>query len=61
VEVAITLAAAAAIPLMLMVFFRFFPVLSIYEMEELHAHTEDDSPGYDAEYDLMAEQYGGGK
>jgi Ni/Fe-hydrogenase subunit HybB-like protein len=34
VEVSITLAAAAAIPLMLMVFFRFFPVLSIYEMEE---------------------------
>jgi len=34
VEVAITLGAAAAIPLMLMVFFRFFPVLSIYEMEE---------------------------
>lgn len=34
VEVAITLGAAAAIPLMLMVFFRFFPVMSIYEMEE---------------------------
>ena len=34
VEVAITVGAAAAIPLMLMVFFRFFPVLSIYEMEE---------------------------
>jgi molybdopterin-containing oxidoreductase family membrane subunit len=34
VEVAITFGAAAAIPLMLMVFFRFFPILSIYEMEE---------------------------
>ena len=35
VEIAITLGAAAAIPLMLMLFFRLFPVLSIYEMEEV--------------------------
>jgi len=41
VEVAITLAGAAAIPLILMVFFRFFPVLSIYEMEELHVQTDE--------------------
>jgi molybdopterin-containing oxidoreductase family membrane subunit len=34
VEVAITLAAAAAIPLGLMLFFRIFPIISIYEMEE---------------------------
>jgi Ni/Fe-hydrogenase subunit HybB-like protein len=40
VEIAITLAAAAAIPLMLMIFFRFFPVLSIYEMEEIGAEEE---------------------
>jgi Ni/Fe-hydrogenase subunit HybB-like protein len=35
VEIAITLAAFAAIPLMLMLFFRIFPILSIYEMEEM--------------------------
>lgn len=59
VEIAITLAAAAAIPLILMVFFRFFPVLSIYEMEELNAHTEEDS---DDEYAdrLLLEHAGGG-
>jgi molybdopterin-containing oxidoreductase family membrane subunit len=43
VEVAITLAAVAAIPLMLMIFFRIFPILSIYEMEEL-THEEEDEP-----------------
>jgi Ni/Fe-hydrogenase subunit HybB-like protein len=60
VEIAITLAAAAAIPLMLMVFFRFFPVLSIYEMEELHAHTEDESDEYDYASDLEFEPGIGG-
>jgi len=35
VEVAITLGAAAAIPLMLIVFFRFFPVMSVHEMDEV--------------------------
>jgi len=35
VATAVTLGAAAAIPLLLMVFFRFVPVLSIAEMEEL--------------------------
>jgi molybdopterin-containing oxidoreductase family membrane subunit len=40
VEIAITLAAAAAVPLMLMMFFRIFPILSIYEMEEVTEHEE---------------------
>lgn len=40
VELAITLAAGAAIPLMLMIFFRFFPVMSIYEMEEVQGAHE---------------------
>ena len=35
VEIAVTLAAAAAVPLLLMLFFRFFPIISIYEMEEV--------------------------
>jgi molybdopterin-containing oxidoreductase family membrane subunit len=39
VEVAVTLAAAAAVPLLLMLFFRVFPIISIYEMEELEAKT----------------------
>jgi molybdopterin-containing oxidoreductase family membrane subunit len=44
VEIAITVGAAAAIPLMLMFFFRLFPILSIYEMEEAaeaEHHRED--------------------
>lgn len=41
IEVAVTVGAAAAIPLMLMLFFRVFPILSIYEMEEeLEAELE---------------------
>jgi molybdopterin-containing oxidoreductase family membrane subunit len=40
IEIAITLAAAAAVPLLLMLFFRIFPVLSIYEMEEVAEHEE---------------------
>jgi molybdopterin-containing oxidoreductase family membrane subunit len=39
VEVAVTLAAAAAVPLLLMLFFRVFPIISIYEMEELESKT----------------------
>lgn len=35
VEIAVTLAAAAAVPLLLMLFFRLFPIISIYEMEEV--------------------------
>ncbi len=34
VEIGITVAAAAAIPLMMMLFFRVFPIISIYEVEE---------------------------
>ncbi|MEO7666675.1 MAG: NrfD/PsrC family molybdoenzyme membrane anchor subunit, partial [Dehalococcoidia bacterium] len=41
VEIAITLAAVAAVPLMLMLFFRIFPILSIYEMEEIAAEHEE--------------------
>ena len=39
VEIAITLAGAAGIPWMLMVLFRFIPVLPVYEIEEI-AHEE---------------------
>lgn len=35
VEITITLAATAAIPWFLMLFFRFFPVISIFEMDEV--------------------------
>ena len=47
VEIAITVGAAAAIPLMLMFFFRVFPILSIYEMEEVaeaELHPVDHGP-----------------
>ncbi|HEU4759681.1 MAG TPA: NrfD/PsrC family molybdoenzyme membrane anchor subunit, partial [Dehalococcoidia bacterium] len=48
VEIAITVGAAAAIPLALMLFFRVFPILSIYEMEEVaeatSAHAEGVAP-----------------
>ena len=43
VEIAITLAAAAAVPLLLMLFFRLFPIISIYEMEELAEKEHDTS------------------
>jgi molybdopterin-containing oxidoreductase family membrane subunit len=43
VEIAITLAAAAAVPLLLMLFFRLFPIISIYEMEELAEREHDTS------------------
>ncbi|TMG41130.1 MAG: polysulfide reductase [Chloroflexi bacterium] len=35
VEVTITIGSAAAIPLLLIVFFRFFPAMSVHEMEEV--------------------------
>jgi Ni/Fe-hydrogenase subunit HybB-like protein len=35
VEVTITLGSAAAIPLLLILFFRFFPAMSVHEMEEV--------------------------
>jgi molybdopterin-containing oxidoreductase family membrane subunit len=43
-EIAITLGAAAAVPLMLMMFFRLFPILAIYEMEEAAEHEEMETP-----------------
>jgi molybdopterin-containing oxidoreductase family membrane subunit len=52
VEYAITLAAAAAIPLMMMLFFRVFPILSIYEMEEfaeVPAEHASETPDAEAE------------
>jgi len=35
VEITITIGSAAAIPLILIIFFRFFPVMSVHEMEEV--------------------------
>jgi Ni/Fe-hydrogenase subunit HybB-like protein len=35
VEIAITVGAAAAIPLMMMLFFRIFPIISMFEIEEI--------------------------
>jgi molybdopterin-containing oxidoreductase family membrane subunit len=43
VEIAITLAAAAAVPLILMLFFRLFPIISIYEMEELEHESSEEA------------------
>ena len=40
VEVTITIGSAAAIPLILIVFFRFFPVMSVHEMEEVEGAPE---------------------
>lgn len=40
VEVTITLGSAAAIPLILIIFFRFFPVMSVHEMEEVEGAPE---------------------
>ena len=40
VEVTITIGSAAAIPLILIIFFRFFPVMSVHEMEEVEGTPE---------------------
>jgi Ni/Fe-hydrogenase subunit HybB-like protein len=40
VEITITLGSAAAIPLILIIFFRFFPVMSVHEMEEVEGAPE---------------------
>ena len=40
VEIAITIGSAAAIPLILILFFRFFPVMSVHEMDEVEAADE---------------------
>ena len=39
VPLVITVAAACSIPLALMMFFKLFPILSIYEMEEIAAEA----------------------
>lgn len=41
VEVTITLGSAAAIPLILILFFRFFPVMSVHEMEEVEGSAPE--------------------
>jgi heme exporter protein CcmB len=43
VEVTITIGSAAAIPLILIVFFRFFPVMSVHEMDEVESSEEQPS------------------
>ncbi len=43
VEVTILIGSAAAIPLMLIVFFRFFPVMSVHELDEVEGRYE---PGH---------------
>jgi Ni/Fe-hydrogenase subunit HybB-like protein len=40
VEITITIGSAAAIPLILIIFFRFFPVMSVHEMEEVEGAPE---------------------
>jgi len=44
VEIAITAGSAAAIPLMLIVFFRFFPVMSVHELDEVEGVYEPPVP-----------------
>ncbi|MDO8562351.1 MAG: NrfD/PsrC family molybdoenzyme membrane anchor subunit [Candidatus Limnocylindria bacterium] len=44
VEIAITVGSAAAIPLGLMIFFFFFPVMSVHELEEVEGATEPARP-----------------
>ncbi len=40
VEITITIGSAAAIPLILILFFRFFPVMSVHELEEIEGTPE---------------------
>ena len=40
VEITITIGSAAAIPLLLMLFFRFFPIMSVHEFEEVEGTPE---------------------
>ena len=44
VEITITIGSAAAIPLLLIVFFRFFPVMSVHEMDEVEEPAEEPRP-----------------
>jgi Ni/Fe-hydrogenase subunit HybB-like protein len=48
IPIAITIGAAAAIPLLLMFFFKFFPILAIGEMEEMAAETAMERAGVTA-------------
>jgi Ni/Fe-hydrogenase subunit HybB-like protein len=43
VETTITLGSVAAIPLMLMVFFRFVPIMSVHEMEEVESEAQEEA------------------
>jgi Ni/Fe-hydrogenase subunit HybB-like protein len=43
VAIGVTVGAAAAIPLLLMVFFKFCPILSVDEMEEVAAEELQDA------------------
>ena len=45
IPISITLAATAAIPLLLLVLFRFVPILSIHEMEQIAGAEESSSQG----------------
>ena len=44
VEITITIGSAAAIPLLLIIFFRFFPVMSVHEMDEIEDADEQPHP-----------------
>ena len=44
VEITITIGSAAAIPLLLIIFFRFFPVMSVHEMDEVEDVDEQPHP-----------------
>ena len=56
VEIAITLGAAAAIPLLMMLFFRIFPIISIFEIEEI---AEAQSGHHEATHEATAAEPAG--
>jgi Ni/Fe-hydrogenase subunit HybB-like protein len=43
VELTITIGSIAAIPLLLMLFFRFVPIMSVHEMEEVETELEEEA------------------
>ncbi len=50
VEIAVTVGATAFVPLLLMLFFRVFPIISVYEMDEMaEAQGEEPTEGHVAE------------
>ena len=51
VEITITIGSAAAIPLLLIVFFRFVPVMSVHEMDEVEALEERPRPRLQPAFD----------